>query len=423
ERDLTQRYLYTTQTIMVALDTEGRITMINRAGCELLGYAEDEILGCNWFETCLPQPEGRDSVLPVFRRLIASDLSSAEYFENSVVCRDGTQRLMGWHNAFLEDDDGRIVGILSSGEDITDRKHAEQQLKESEERLRSITESTGDAIIMMDNRGAISFWNPAATEILGYRPEEAIGQDLHEMLAPQRYHEAVRSALPAFLETGCGNLVGKKVELSALKKNGCEISVALTLSAVFLQEQWHAVGILRDITGQKNMEKELARLAETDNLTGLFNRRIFMERFAHEISRCQRYGKAAVLMMLDLDRFKKVNDTYGHAAGDKVIRQLSRILRENVRETDVPGRVGGEEFTVLLPETTVDAAMPVARRLLHQIRKSAVVVDDEEIRFTASIGVAQLRADDADPEILLARADAAMYQAKDKGRDRVEVKK
>jgi diguanylate cyclase (GGDEF)-like protein/PAS domain S-box-containing protein len=411
------RHLFAGSEEGILVARKGFIEFANPALGRILGYPVDRIISEPFVSFI--HPDDREMVRNRhFGRML--DKPSEESYEFRAITSDGTVKWIHINAQLIDWDD--TPATLCFLHDITDRKHTQKRLKESEERLRGITESTGDAIIMMDNQGAISFWNPAATEILGYRPEEAIGQDLHEMLAPERYHEAVKSALPAFLETGWGDRVGKKTELSAVKKNGHEITVSLMLSAVFLQGQWHAVGVLRDITEQKNMEKELVRLADTDNLTGLFNRRIFLERLAHEINRFQRYGTAVVLMMLDLDHFKKVNDTYGHAAGDKVLREFARILRKTVRVTDVSGRVGGEEFAVLLPETTMDIAMPVAQRILRLVRESTVVIDGKEIRFTVSIGLSQVHAEDTHPEPLLARADAAMYQAKDSGRDRAEIK-
>ncbi|MBU1663842.1 MAG: PAS domain S-box protein, partial [Gammaproteobacteria bacterium] len=126
---LNQRYLDTVQTLMVALDADGRITMINRKGCELLGYAEEALLGKNWFMECLPQPLGMETVYPMFCHIMAGELEAAEYFENTILCRDGRQCLIAWHNAYFTDSEGRIVGSLSSGEDISERKRVEAQLR------------------------------------------------------------------------------------------------------------------------------------------------------------------------------------------------------------------------------------------------------------------------------------------------------
>jgi PAS domain S-box-containing protein len=135
QRATTQRYLDTVQTLIVALDKKGTITMLNRAGCELLGYAPDEIVGCNWFDTCLPQPEGHETIFPMFERTMKGDLEGEKYFENTVLCRDGGQRLIAWHNAYLRDELGHITGVLCSGEDITARKAAEEKLRQSQQNL------------------------------------------------------------------------------------------------------------------------------------------------------------------------------------------------------------------------------------------------------------------------------------------------
>jgi PAS domain S-box-containing protein len=154
----------------------------------------------------------------------------------------------------LDDDGPNVQSIIR---DITERKRAEQALRLSEARLRGITDSAQDAILMMDPRGEITFWNAAAESMLGYRNEEAIGKNLHRLLAPERYHPAHHAALPEFLRTGRGNAIGVTLELTARRKDGCEIAIDLSLSGIRLNEEWHAIGIIRDITERKRAELAL----------------------------------------------------------------------------------------------------------------------------------------------------------------------
>jgi PAS domain S-box-containing protein len=149
---------------------------------------------------------------------------------------------------------GKTV-LQATVRDITAQKQAEEELRASESRLRSITDWAHDGILMMDPHGAITYWNPAAKSILGYGSEEVLGHNLHELLAPDRYQEAHRSAFPMFVHTGKGNVVGKTVELMARHKDGREIAVAISLSGVMINDAWHAVGILHDITERKEMER------------------------------------------------------------------------------------------------------------------------------------------------------------------------
>ncbi|MGM0404373.1 MAG: diguanylate cyclase, partial [Thermodesulfobacteriota bacterium] len=401
-------------SIMIHDKDTGEIIDANEAAYKAYGF--DSLARLQENEIWLPPPYSRKEALDWIHKAASIGTQQFVWMNRKV-----SGEIFWEHVTLRAIRLGDMDRVMATSIDITERKRAEQQLHESEERLRGITESTRDAIIMMDPKGAISFWNPAAETILGYRSEEAIGRDLHELLAPKRYLEAFRAAFPPFRKTGRGNAIGKTVEMSAIQKKGHEIIISLTLSAVFLQGEWHAAGVIRDVTEHRKMQEDLAKMASVDELTGLFNRRVFMEYLEHEVSRFKRYKKTAIVMMLDLDHFKKINDTHGHAAGDMVLRQFGGLLKATVRETDISGRVGGEEFALLLPETTLDDAMLLAKRILKNVRESVVATVAGDVRYTTSIGFAELQQDDTHIDQLMARADAALYRAKNKGRNRVEM--
>jgi len=178
-------------------------------------------------------------------------------------------------------------------------------------------------------------------------------------------------------------------------------------------------GLIVDITQQKEMEEELRRLATTDPLTGAFNRRHFLALAEKEIVRTKRHGHALSVLMIDIDHFKKINDTYGHPAGDEAIKATVETVRDQVRTIDIVSRFGGEEFVALLPETTVEGGLTLAERIRQAIEEMPVFWEDSEIRFTVSIGLAALRAGEDSIEKALKRADDGLYQAKEGGRNRV----
>jgi len=397
--------------LLCIADVHGNFIKVNKEWENMLGHTAEELQRAKFLD--FVHPEDIDATLMAMSQL--SRQEKVLNFVNRYKSKKGFYHFIEWRS-FPKGD-----LIYAAARDITERKMAEEALRESETRLMGIMESTQDAIIMMDHKGSISFWNPAAAKILGYRNEEAIGQNLHELLAPERYHESFRAALPEFLKTGRGNAVGRTIELSARHKNGHEITVALTLSAVLVREKWHAVGILRDVTQWKKMEKDLIRLASTDSLTGLLNRRVFVEKLSDEVVRCQRYNKSVVVMLLDLDHFKRINDSYGHASGDMVLCSFAGMIMETIRETDVAGRVGGEEFGIFLPETTIETAKPLVWRILKNTRESVFANEAGDIHLTVSIGYTCFHADETRTDEILARADQALYLAKKNGRDRAEA--
>lgn len=186
--------------------------------------------------------------------------------------------------------------------------------------------------------------------------------------------------------------------------------------------QGYTVGTRIDITERKRLEAELRELASTDVLTGLPNRRHFLQRLESEIERVRRgTTREACVLMLDLDHFKRVNDTYGHAVGDSLLRHFARLLGEELRATDTAGRMGGEEFAVILPGSSLGAAQTFAQRLCDRLAAQPLTVDAARVEATVSIGIAAIAGDDLTPDAVLSRADEALYQAKAEGRNRVQL--
>lgn len=177
--------------------------------------------------------------------------------------------------------------------------------------------------------------------------------------------------------------------------------------------------LAREVAERRALEKELRRIANTDGLTGILNRRRFMELMDREMDRAERYKRPLALLMLDLDYFKKINDRFGHSAGDEALRHFSRVCRDNLRDVDLFARLGGEEFAALLPETSQAGALDVAQRLRAATQELSFSYGESTIQLTVSIGVATLEGSPIPATTLLSRADRALYWAKQGGRDRV----
>jgi PAS domain S-box-containing protein len=242
--------------IMLLIDPRaGQIIDANAAALAFYGYPKDRLLAMRLADISIfPTSEAPQNIAQL--RQLKGQLLQRRHRR-----ADGSLRDVEVSLSHIQL--GKRIAVHSIVVDITDRKRAEKEAQWSEARLRGITDSAQDAIIMMDPEGAISFWNPAAESILGYEAEEAIGKQLHALLTPERYLAAHGAAYPEFLRSGRGSAIGKTVELAALHKDGREIAIDVSLSAVSLSGEWHAVGILRDITHRKQAEQALRNSEET----------------------------------------------------------------------------------------------------------------------------------------------------------------
>jgi len=310
-----------------------------------------------------------------------------------------------------------IIAIGCAGRIQSDRSR--QSLEENEQRMRAMSQASHDALAMIDTEDRITFWNPAAEAMFGFTEAEVLGRKLHDIIVLPRDMEHAKAGLARFARTGTGPILGRTMEMTALRKSGETFPVERAVSAFQLRGKWFAVGSMRDISARKEYEKRLNELATTDELTGLANRRFFMDQAETQLKRALRYKHEFCFMMFDLDHFKRINDTYGHAAGDVVLRTVAGTLSSVMRATDIYGRVGGEEFAVVMPETTIADARIVAERLRQQIAELRIETHGSVVWITASIGIAHLQPSATELSALMKNADTALYEAKHAGRNRV----
>lgn len=402
----------TAADMIVITDTRGTIEYVNPAFETVTGYTREEAIGRtprilkSGFHGEEFYRELWDTILAgnIYRNIFVNRKKYGElYYDECTITP-------------MRNEQNAITHFIATAKVITDRIMAENALRESEERMRTITQMAASAIVMIDPAGAVSFWNPAAETLFGYPEEEAMGMDLHKIIVPQRHYDDFRKGFAGFAETGEGAIVGRTLEMTAQRKDGTEFPVDLSISGIRIKEQWHAVGIIRDITERKQAEHKLREYAERDALTGVLNRRKFYEVLEQEKERAVRYGRSLSLIMFDIDHFKAVNDTCGHAAGDKVLKKIAAVVADHVRKADVLGRIGGEEFAVLATETIAESALALAEKIRSAVEMTE---HDHTGKVTVSIGVSTydngLTLDE-----FVRRADEALYAAKNNGRNTVK---
>jgi diguanylate cyclase (GGDEF)-like protein/PAS domain S-box-containing protein len=304
------------------------------------------------------------------------------------------------------------------------RRRATEAKAEAEERFRLLTDTTGEAFYRLRfDTMAYDYLSPGIERLTGYSAEEVNRLSFASLVKSITAPAAGELSRRGLVEKRRRGQAGEfHADYLIVTKDGREKWLA-DHSFPWLDAQGNlmgSVGILTDITVRKRLEERLRLLATTDHLTGLHNRRYFLELTQRELSRFNRYGLVFCLLIIDIDHFKSVNDEHGHLAGDLVLKDLAAGCRRRLRTNDLMGRVGGEEFAAVLVESGLIQAAGVAERLRAMAERQAFRVVGQDIRVTISVGVAQVRPAD-DLAALLRRADEAMYEAKKRGRNRVEL--
>ncbi|MGL6077603.1 sensor domain-containing diguanylate cyclase [Methyloversatilis discipulorum] len=294
------------------------------------------------------------------------------------------------------------------------------QLRRSEDRARTFMNTARDAVVVVDSDSCIVEFNRAAEVLFGYSVDEVAGRRL-DMLMPPSGAATHRRHVQAANASAEARAMNRGREVTARHKDGREFPIDVTVGSSGEGAQSFHVGIIRDISERKRLELELQRQASTDGLTGVLNRRAFTAESERLISVALRHGRPLSLMVIDADHFKKVNDVFGHPTGDTVLKALALTLGQALRTSDVLGRLGGEEFGIVLPETDATGAREVGERLLQAVRERRIEHDGHTLNITVSIGATVLGAGDDGFESAFLRADRALYEAKHGGRDRITI--
>ena len=335
-------------------------------------------------------------------------------FEFRVTRFDGVERVVRARGEAIVESEGAPVKVVGTMEDVTEEAAA----RSARDLLSYVVQSTGDAIVTKALDGTITSWNRGAEQLYGYPAAEAIGQQIGLIEPSHRAGEQQK-----ILQTLLAGESIDNFETEGVRKDGSVIALSLTVSPV-TDANGRIVStaiIARDTTERVRYEDRLRHMADHDQLTGLLNRRRFDEQLKRELARAGRYEAHTAVLSIDIDNFKSINDSAGHAAGDAVLVQVARVLTNRFRLTDVVARLGGDEFAVLLSAVGVAEARAAAEDLLAEIRNSPATYGGKPFRISASIGVTAFESDDATAGEVLVNADLAMYAAKTSGRDRVVV--
>jgi len=400
---------------IIANDTRGNIFLYNKSAERIFGYPAEEVIGKLHAKHLYP-PGGAEEVREYIYSPQYGPHGGLVDFETEILRKDGKKVPIRLCCSVLREN-GKEIGYIGFFTDISARIALQAKFLESEERFRGVFESARDAIVSVGEDGKVVMANRAAHELLAYGENTLPGTDATRLFAA-RFADYWKELSVYASGMGPGN-ERRNIEILLLSKSGTEIPVQLTLAEKIIRGQRILTAILRDITDRKALEEELRLQSITDTLTELYNRRHFLSLAQNEAVRALRNQVPFSVLLMDVDRFKQYNDAFGHEEGDKVLRALGKEIRKNFRTMDTGFRHGGEEFLVLLPETTAETAILPAERLRERFAAIPFLPhpDEEPRKVTLSIGIAEFRPGISIDD-LVRSADQAMYAAKNAGRNR-----
>lgn len=390
------------------------VTSCNEALCKMFEYSEREIIG----KSASIFHISKESYESYGRKIAkAVDKKTSFVIEWNVMKKDGAVFPTEVTCTPFTNEKGFIEGYISIVRDITIRKNTEKALRESEEKYRELSDSLPITIFETDRLGNITYVNDSGFKTFGYSREEVLvngnfmGMNALQIISPQERDSAIDNMQIVLL---VGSKV--KVERNCVRKDGAIFPAIIKATPIISDGNILGIrGILLDITERKTAEEKIRHIALHDPLTGLPNRILLKDRFNMAFESAKRNKKMVGYLFLDLDDFKKVNDSFGHDAGDLLLKGVAERVQKSLRKVDTLARIGGDEFVVILPEIgKIDTAKMIAERILKNL-KNPFHIDGKNLHAKVSIGVSLFPKDGCDSNSLHRKADAAMYKAKTEG--------
>ncbi|GEM_PF-736124 len=408
-----QRVIDSNPNFIFVKDRDSRFVLANKSIANAYGSTVDGLVGSLDSDFNLNTEESQDSHRDDVE--VIDGQCDKFILEEKFTTAEGVERWLQITKRPLFEEDGSVHQFLGVASDITERKQAEEDLQ----KLSRAVEASSSAVVMTDSDGCIEYINPKFTDITGYSRNEAMGQNPRYLLqsghTPDSIYDEIRDTICSSGEWK-GDLRNKKKD-GTLYWERCSISCIRNLSG----KVTHYVGIQDDVTHEYELTEQLSYQATHDVLTGLINRREFEHRAERLLSMTRQNKTEHVMCFMDLDRFKIVNDSCGHTAGDELLRQLSLILQKKVRKRDTLARLGGDEFAILMEHCSLDNASRVATSILDAIQDYHFNWEGQSFRVGVSLGLVAITEAMSDLTQLLKQADAACYMAKDSGRNRLHV--
>ncbi|MDH3440353.1 MAG: PAS domain S-box protein, partial [Gammaproteobacteria bacterium] len=398
----------------------GEIIAVNPALAEMLGYDSVEEL----------KETGRTTMLyvnPIDRERVFAKLEAHGFvknFEFRLRRKDGREIVVLENSRAIYDDDGNIVAHEGTITDITERKKAETRVFEEKERAQVTLQSIGDGVITTDAQGRVDYINPVAQDLTGWDTRGAHGEPIDSLMTLINEHTRATVDNPVTRCLKEGRVITLAENSMLINKAGNEVPIQDSAAPIRdrLGNIIGAVMVFHDVSKESRLFRKLSYQASHDTLTGLINRQEFENQLVTALDAAHENPEIShALLYLDLDQFKVVNDTFGHTAGDELLRQIAEVVQANIRSTDIVARLGGDEFGILLERCNEDRAMEVAEAIRGAVEAHRFNWKDAYTSARCSIGIVIVTRDSPDVASVMSSADVACYSAKDMGRNQIHL--